>query len=536
MSTSASTRLQAEQKLQRIGLVSDSALAHLAAEDLLTELLDRVRQVLHTDTAAVLLLEPGGRELLAVAARGIETEVAQGVRVPVGKGFAGQVVARREPVQLQRVDSTTVVNRLLWEKGIQTLLGVPLLVGGEPLGVLHVGTLSKREFTPEDVELLQLAADRIALAAHAQRSQAERAAAAELQRSLLPSKLPVVPGLELAARYVPGDQGAIAGDWYDVFLLPNNWLGVVIGDVVGHGLPAAIVMGRMRSALRAFALEGGDPAEVLVNLDRKMQHFEPGMMATVLYAVVEPNFERLHVSSAGHLVPVQGRVGEPARLLDVAVDPPIGALRDVRRRVSVVDIPPGSVVCFYTDGLVERRGVPLDEGLDRLCAAVRPVPVTDVCADVMGAMIGEDNPDDDVALLAVRRQDGSEVGPLDLAVPAVPESLKEVRSAMRRWLNLVGASPDATSDLLVAVGEATSNAVEHAYGPAGGVVRVQLDRHGSDVIARVCDEGRWRPPRGENRGRGTLLMHRCGDEVRIDHRPQGTEVMIRRTIVDGQAQ
>ncbi|GHF16219.1 hypothetical protein GCM10017786_57620 [Amycolatopsis deserti] len=534
MSTSASARLEAEHKLQRIGLVSDSALAHLATEDLLPELLDRVRQVLHSDTAVVLLLEPGGRELVAVAARGIETEVSQGVRVPVGKGFAGQVIARREPVQLQRVDSTTVVNRLLWEKGIQTLLGVPLLVGGEALGVLHVGSLSPREFTPEDVELLQLAADRIALAAHAQRAKAERAAAAELQRSLLPTQLPIVPGLELAARYVPGDEGAIAGDWYDVFLLPNGWLGVVIGDVVGHGLPAAIVMGRMRSALRAFALEGGDPAEVLANLDRKMQHFEPGMMATVLYALVEPNFERLHVSSAGHLVPVQGRVGERGRLLDVAVDPPIGALRDVRRRVTVTEMPPGSVVCFYTDGLVERRGIALDDGLERLCDAVHPAQPHTVCADVMAELIGEDTPDDDVALLALRRQDRADLGPLELTVPAVPESLKEVRSAMRRWLTIVNAGQDATADLLVAVGEATSNAVEHAYGPAGGVIKVRMELRGRDAIATVCDEGRWRPPRGENRGRGTLLMHRCGDEVRIDHHAHGTEVMIRRSI--GQAE
>jgi len=530
MSTPASARLEAENKLRRIGIVSDRALAHLATEDLLDELLDRLRQVLRVDTAAVLLLEPGGRELVAAAARGIETEVKQGVRVPVGEGFAGAVVARGEAIELQRVDSTTVVNRLLWEKGISVLLGVPLLVGGETIGVLHVGSLSPRKFTHEDVELLQLAGDRVALAAQAQRTKAERTAAAELQRSLLPGKLPSIAGLELSARYVPGEAGAIAGDWYDVFVLPNGWLGVVMGDVVGHGLAAAIVMGRIRSALRAFALEGGSPDEVLTKLDRKMQHFEPGMMATVLYALVEPDFERLHVSSAGHLVPVQGRRGERAKLLDVAVDPPIGALRDVRRRVTVAEMPVGSVVCFYTDGLVERRGAPLDAGLERLCDAVHPGAASEVCAEVMVELIGDEEPEDDVALLTLRRPDRADVGPMEMAVPAVPESLKEVRSAMRRWLSLVEADADAMSDLLVAVGEATSNAVEHAYGPAGGTVRVKLVLQGFDVIATVSDEGRWRPPRGENRGRGTLLMQRCGDEVTIDHRPQGTEVTIRRGI------
>ncbi len=152
---------------------------------------------------------------------------------------------------------------------------MPLLISGTVIGVLHVGTLAPRRFTDDDVSLLQIAADRVASATQSRRVEVDRAAAAVLQRSLLPARLPVVPGLELAARYVPAESGGVGGDWYDVFTLPSGWLCIVIGDVVGRGFVAADVMGRLRSGLRGYALLGGDPTEVLGRLDQQVQHFEP---------------------------------------------------------------------------------------------------------------------------------------------------------------------------------------------------------------------------------------------------------------------
>ena len=520
----------AEEKLRRIGFMSDNSLVHIEGDALLTELLERVRQVMNADTSVILLLEPGSKELVATASRGIETEVRQGVRVPLGKGFAGRIAMERRPITLDRIDHTTVLNQLLWEKGISALLGVPLIAGGTVIGVLHVGSLSARRFTQDDVDLLQLAGDRMALTIQAHRSQAARAAATELQRSLLPARLPTVPTLDFAARYVPGGESSVAGDWYDVFTLPSGWLGIVIGDVVGHDLAAAVVMGRLRSALRAYALESTDPADVLGRLDRKAQHFEPGMMATVLYATLEPAFDRLLLSSAGHLAPLVTLPGQGGTFPDLPIDPPIGAVREVRRRTTVVDLPPGAVACFFTDGLVERRNSPLDKGLDMLRNTVTVKPADVVCAEAMARLIGDDVPEDDVALLTVRRQSEDEAGPLDLVVPAVPESLKEIRAAMRRWLSTAGAGAEATGDLLLAVGEACTNAVEHAYGPAGGSVSVHLERWGTDVVATVRDHGRWRPPRGRNRGRGILLMQKCGDEVHVEQTDEGTRVVIRRDL------
>ncbi len=519
-----------DYRLRRIESVTDAALAHLDVEDLLGELLDRVRELLEVDTATVLLLDSSCQQLVATAARGIEAVVRQGIRIPMGKGFAGRVAAEKSPVIIEQVDHTNVLYPFFREHGICSLLGVPLLISGTVIGVLHVGTLAPRRFTDDDVSLLQIVADRVALATQSRRAEVDRAAAVVLQRSLLPARLPVVPGLEIAARYVPAENGGVSGDWYDVFTLPSGWLCVVIGDVVGRGLVAADVMGRLRSVLRGYALLGGDPAEVLGRLDQQVQHFDPETMATLLLAMFEPSFGRLHLSSAGHPPPVLALPGQPAVLLDVPSDHPVGVPGGLRRRATTITVPPGALLCFYTDGLVESRNTSLNVGLDRLCGSVVAGPVDSVCAEIMARLVGDDPAGDDVAILALRRQDSGEIGPLDLVMPALPWSLRDIRFAVRRWLSAVGAAPRTVADLLVAVGEASTNAVEHAYGPGGGTVSVHLELQMPDVLATVRDTGRWRPPRGENRGRGTMFMRNCSDDLRIDHSPTGTNVVIRRRL------
>jgi signal transduction histidine kinase len=154
----------ARQRVEQVQAVTDVALAHLELDELFTVLLPRIRDILHADTCAVLLVDDSGEDLVARAAVGIEEEVERGVRIPIGRGFAGRIAAARRAVVLDDVDHADVLNPLLREKGIKSMLGVPLLVGGEPLGVLHVGTLALRRFSAGDIELLQLVADRLALA------------------------------------------------------------------------------------------------------------------------------------------------------------------------------------------------------------------------------------------------------------------------------------------------------------------------------------------------------------------------------------
>ena len=392
-----------EDRLRAIQSITDAALSRLDDRELLAELLDRTREALQADTAAVLLLDSPSGQLVATAAAGLEEEVRQGVRIPVGRGFAGRIAAEKRPVILDHVDHTTVLNPILWAKGIRSMMGVPMMAGGQMIGVLHVGSLTPREFTSHEIELLQLAADRAAAAVQSITARTDRFAAEALQRSLVPSALPAVPGAEMAGRYIPGS-GAVGGDWYDVFTLPSGELCVVIGDVAGSGLPAAVIMGRMRSALRAYALETRDPAEALARLDRKMLHFEPNAMASVLYAVIDPALDRMHVASAGHFPPVLAAPGQPAELAEVPAGMLIGILPEAQRPVSTVKIPPGALLCFFTDGLVERPGEVIDEGLARLCGALVAESPDMACSAVMGALVGSEPARDDIALLVMRRQ------------------------------------------------------------------------------------------------------------------------------------
>lgn len=395
--------LRTDEKLRRIEAVTDAALSRLDVSNLLDELLDRVRDVLQVDTAAILLLDVHARQLVATAAKGLEEEVRQGLRISVGRGFAGRIAARREPLAIGDLTGSDVVSPVLLEKGIRALLGVPMLAAGELVGVLHVGSFEPREFTAEDIRLLQLVADRASLAGQLRATSMEQAAALALQRGLLPTRLPALPGLEMSARYVPGHDLGIGGDWYDVFRLPSGWVGAVIGDVSGHGLRSAVVMGRIRSALRAYTLTSEDPAEVLTMLDRKVNHFEADSLTTAVYAMISPDRGTVRMSAAGHLSPILAVPGGGPRLTPLPTDPPLGIGRTERaRRTTVLEFPPDAVLVFYTDGLVERRGQLIDDGLHVLRDAVRVGPTEDVCAEIMAAT-GVEQPTDDIALLTIRR-------------------------------------------------------------------------------------------------------------------------------------
>lgn len=353
----ADSEVTNEERLRRIEAITDAALSGLNVADLLDELLERVRDLLAVDTATILLLDGHAGELVATAAKGLEEEVRRGFRIRVGFGFAGRVAATRAPVSIYDVTPDDVVNPVLLDTGVRSLLGVPMLTNGNLVGVLHVGTLAQRHFGPDDVRLLQLVADRASIAGQARAQVLDRQAALALQRSLLPSRLPDLPGLDMAARYMPGHDLGIGGDWYDVFTLPSGWLGAVIGDVSGHGLPSAVIMGRIRSALRAYALDHDDPAQVLTALDRKIHHFEAGTLTTAVYALISPDRAAVHLSSAGHLPPLLATRGRPAELVNLAVDRPLGVGRpQSNRRTAVLDLPPGSAMIFYTDGRSNAAG------------------------------------------------------------------------------------------------------------------------------------------------------------------------------------
>jgi len=511
------------EQLRRLQAVTDVALSNLAVEDLLDELLVRVSEALDTDTAAVLLLDEAAGELVARAAKGIEEEVVQGVRIPVGRGFAGKIAAEQRPVVLDEVDHSNVLNPILREKGIRSLLGVPLVVQSRLIGVLHVGTLTPRRFTESDIELLRLVADRVALAINVGLYERERLTAETLQRSFLPETLPVVVGADFVARYIPASKTGVGGDWYDVFVLPGGQTVVAVGDVVGRGLRAASVMGRLRNGLRAYSIMRLSPEDVVRALNSMLRYFDQDEMATLLYSVIDVGARTVTLVNAGHLPPVVSSPDAPARFIDSPTLPPLGARLMLEPTAHTFSIDPGSTILFYTDGLVELRNVGLEERLEVLRDLMdTPVPLAKLPDTILDGLSATE-PTDDVAFLAVRFVSALS-DPYRIAVPARPAELGRVRGMLRTWLFDQKIPTSIAYDVMVAAGEACANAIEHAYGAEPGIVDITLFRSESSLNVSVKDAGRWRGPRGEGRGRGLPIMHKLAASVDVTTTEDGTEV------------
>jgi hypothetical protein len=393
-----------EDWLRDLHSVSDTALGWLGVDELLHELLDRVLRIVDADTATVLLADSEARVLTARASRGLEEEVRYRVRIPIGTGFAGRIARERRPLMIDQVDSTTVANPILWEQGIQVLLGVPLVAAAEVIGVLHVGRRSREPFVASDTELLSLAADRMAGAIQAEQRRAAQDATAILIDDLRPAPPPACPGLEVAARYLPSERGA-SGDWYDAFVLPSGSLWVIVGDVAGHGVTAAVTMARVQAILRAFASLDGTPDTVLAMASDVIQRFHGEALATAVCATASPPFTSFTVASAGHLPPVMVAPGGSGALVELPVGPPLGMPTHRPRSSRQLSVPSGTAVVFYTDGLVERSGEPIDAGLGRLCRATRSEHPEAICRAALAATLDSRSMHDDVAVVAIRRID-----------------------------------------------------------------------------------------------------------------------------------
>jgi len=519
------------EQVRNLNRLSDPALSELSLDALLEELLERVRVTLSVDTVAILLYDASTDELVARAASGIEEEVEQGVRIPLGQGFAGRVAAERVAIFVADVDHADIHNPILREKGIHSLLGVPLIVEGELIGVLHVGSITPRTFGQKDVAVLQLAAARAApaieragLVAELER---EHEVAVLLQRSLLPRQLPRIAGVSVAARYLAA-RAEVGGDWYDIIELPRGLLGIAIGDVVGHGIQAAALMGQMRTALRAYAQEGHGAGRTLELVDRYVQSTGIGSMATAAYGVFDPDTGVLRFANAGHVPPVIVS-GDRTRLLEVPPCAPLGAYPYGNCHEHELRLESDEMLVMYTDGLVERRGEPLNDGLDELLKALAGMgSAEEACLAAITSLGVEDGPRDDIAIVALHNQPIPTE--LELELPAVPGVLAHVRRLMRRWLWDRGAGNSEIVEITMAVSEACANAVEHAYSPAPHVFSVQARTEDDEVTVAVRDTGRWRPPRGHNRGRGLTIIEAAMDTMHVSSAADGTEIVMRRKL------
>jgi anti-sigma regulatory factor (Ser/Thr protein kinase)/putative methionine-R-sulfoxide reductase with GAF domain len=504
----------------------------MALEPLLDELLTRAKDILRVDTAAILLLDDNGQELVARAAKGLEEEVERGVRIPVGGGFAGRIAAGRRPIYIADVDHAEILNPILRMKGVRSLLGVPLLIEGAALGVLHVGTVTPREFTNADAALLQLAAAQAAPAIDRARLfealDREHRSAVALQRSLLPDGLPDLVGIDTAARYLPA-RDEVGGDWYDVIDLPGGHVGIAIGDVAGHGLRAAALMGQLRAGLRAYALDGHSPGDTLKRLDRMLQTISGRGMATAAYAIIDPTTGSLTYASAGHPPPVIVRDGQDAQLMEVTGAPPLGSLPFASFPEAQDRLASNDAILLYTDGLIERRHESLTTGLERLRAlAATPATAEQLCRRVTAELVPAGGGDDDIAVVVLR------IAPVEATLrvrfAADPQVLSQMRRMLSRWLHEHAAQPDEIAAIILACGEACANAIEHAYAP--GVAYFELEALHEDGVVTVIvrDTGRWRAPRGANRGRGLKMIAAAVDELDLRTTDAGTDVVMRRRL------
>jgi anti-sigma regulatory factor (Ser/Thr protein kinase)/putative methionine-R-sulfoxide reductase with GAF domain len=502
--------------------LSDPALSELELNGFLDELLVRVQEALSVDTVAILLFDEGSQQLVARAATGIEEEVERGVRIPIGRGFAGRIAAERSAIFIADVDHADILNPILRQKGIRSLLGIPLIVEGSLIGVLHVGSLSPRDFGPKDLAVLQVAAVRAApgieRAQLLSALQHEQGVAMALQRTLLPKRLVETVGVSVGARYVPASD-EVGGDWYDLFELAGGRIGIAIGDVVGHGLRAASLMGQLRTALQAYTL---------TLVDRFVQSLPDFAMASAAYAVLDPDTGSVQLASAGHLPPVVVG-GDRPRVVELTPAPPLGAFPYGHCSETELTLSPGETLVLYTDGLVERRGIPLTESIDGMLELLADeVTVDGICQLAIQHLVPVEGLRDDVALIAI--QNSPVPDELVLELPAEPRVLSETRRTVRRWLRHMGADRDQAAEITLAASEACTNAIEHAYSPAPARFSLHAREDDGEVSITVRDSGRWRTPRGDHRGRGLAIIEMAMDGVETNRTSHGTEIVMRRRL------
>jgi PAS domain S-box-containing protein len=363
------------------------------------------------------------------------------------------------------------------------------------------------------------------------RAEREHRIAETLQRSLLPERLPEVPGITLAARYVPATKDAdIGGDWYDVVALPDGRLGIAIGDIAGHGLRAAATMGQLRMALRAYAIESESAGEVVARMQQLVRALGIPDMATVVYLVFDPDSGLLVFANAGHPPPLVIAPGGEALFLEEAVSPPLGTMPHAQHTESTARLSPGSTLVVFTDGLIERRGVSLRDGLERLrVAASGTTEDLESLADHLLTTMVEEDVEDDIALLVL--QPIPLAGrPLHLRVPAEPRSLAPLRHTLRRWLREIDADRQESYEILVACGEACSNAIQHPFAARQDVLEIDLAVDDGEVELVVRDSGKWRSTSSGGGGHGIPLIRQLMDSVDIRSGPDGTEVRMRRRL------
>jgi serine phosphatase RsbU (regulator of sigma subunit)/anti-sigma regulatory factor (Ser/Thr protein kinase)/transcriptional regulator with GAF, ATPase, and Fis domain len=391
--------------------------------------------------------------------------------------------------------------------------------------VVWIQLAEKRPFTLEDQTLLTVLAGRLGQGLQrVHQVDQQRETALALQHAILG---PVhLPG-GFAARYQAASMPLqVGGDWYDIVDLPDGRIALTVGDCVGHGLTAATVMGQLRSACRALLLDHPSPRAALCGLDRFAARLPGAQCTTAVCAVLDPGTGELVYSSAGHPPPIVVDADGTTRTLDDGHTIPVGLRPDRPRPEAHATVPAGATLLLYTDGLVERRGSSIDQGIARASGLVedgRTSTLDDLADQIMTRLAPSSGYQDDVAVVLYRHP-----APLEISFPAHVNELSRSRTALRSWLSQTQVDPDQAHDMLVAAGEALANAIEHGHRDnPEGIITLRATALVDQVQLTIVDTGSWKPPQtaaDRHRGRGITLMRALMQDVAIHPDAVGTTV------------
>jgi anti-sigma regulatory factor (Ser/Thr protein kinase) len=353
-----------------------------------------------------------------------------------------------------------------------------------------------------------------------------------VQRGLLPDRLIKTEGIDIAARYeAASDALEVGGDWYDTISLGEGLFGVVVGDIVGHGIEAMTSMGRLRTALAALATHYDDPAELFSAVDEFVYTADDRQRyATVFYAIVDVDGPSIRYASAGHPPGLLVSPDGTCNWLDQGQSEPLVGHSVANRQSAEIAVDRGALLVLYSDGLIERRGESIATGLARLEAAAASF-ADGSAAEICELLIGElslDQREDDAVVVAIKLET-TPSEEFHETFPAEPEQLRQVRSSLGSWMETCDIPASVRNDLLISVGEATANVVRHAYHDVPALdMEVRVTRFDHVLGVQVADRGSWRfDADDDSHGMGTDIMRTITEGFQIDRTPSGTLVSFR---------
>lgn len=403
--------------------------------------------------------------------------------------------------------------------------GMMTVLSGADDTALWLEYAQPRVTSDEDRLLVAALVGHLSLAVqHVRQFEAAREASLTLQRAMMPTTRPPVG---FAVRYEPAVSPLeVGGDWYDVLVIGDDRIGIIVGDCVGSGLGAAAVMGQLRSSARALLVNGAEPARLIEELDSAAMLIPGAYFTTVFVGTLDTSTGDLTYSSAGHPPALLAAPDAAIEMLTEASAVPLAVQHPITRPQASTRLQPGATLMLYTDGLVERRGLVIDDGI-RSAGDILVDTLGCSAEDVADAMLGSQTPpggfDDDVAIVVYRRPPTA----LRLEVVATPDKLADIRARLADWLRAVSIPDELAADITLVVNEACTNSIEHGYrGRTAGPMWVSAEVNGREICIEITDSGSWKTPdpNPRVRGRGVPLMRAVSGGMSVDGTSAGTTV------------